>query len=294
MSLSMRAVVGTLSLINRVTSDAIPSPLPAIAQNVKPAELPGTMYDRYGAYYKRVERSDVVILDPENKNCANVLVYIHGGEYRKPLTLMHWGIVDRLMKSICASAFIPMYQLAPRYTAKDAYSVLDATFALALKTARETGGKIIIAGDCAGGGLAQGYVMSRRDRGLVLPDHVLLFYPWLDLTLSNSEINDIKDPVLKRSELIEAGRRWCGDWDIQDSRVSPIYGPVEKLPRTHIFQGKRDLMYPDVRNFANLAIGAGSPVTLTVSPNAFHGFMGTRYMPETRAAYREIGLQFAS
>lgn len=76
MSLSMRAVVGTLSLINRVTSDAIPSPLPAIAQNVKPAELPGTMYDRYGAYYKRVERSDVVILDPENKNCANVLVYI--------------------------------------------------------------------------------------------------------------------------------------------------------------------------------------------------------------------------
>lgn len=294
MSLSMRTVVGTLSLINRMTSEASRSPLQAVTRNLKPAELPAAMYDRYGAYFKRAHGADLVFLDPENEKCSNILIYIHGGEFRKPVTMMHWGMIDRLMKEICASAIVPMYQLAPLNTAKDAYSVLDATFAYALKAARETGGKIVIAGDCAGGGLAQAYVMSRRDRGLVLPDNVLLFYPWLDLTLSNPEIDGIIDPVLKRPSLIDAGRRWCGSWDVRDPRVSPVYGSVEGLPRTHIFQGKRDIMYPDVRNFANLAVGASSPLTLTVSPTGFHGFMGTKYMPETRAAYREIGLQFAT
>lgn len=294
MSLSMRTAVGALSLINRMTSDGSRNAVQTITHNAKPAELPATMYDRYGAYYRQVDDSRVVFLDPENEKCANVLVYIHGGEYKRPLTMMHWGIIDRLMKETCASALVPMYQLAPHHSAKDAYSLLDGAFAHALKSARETGGKIIVAGDCAGGGLAQAYVMSRRDRGLVLPDNVLLFYPWLDLTLSNPEIHGIKDPVLNRPSLIEAGRRWSGSWGVRDPRVSPIFGSVENLPKTHIYQGKRDIMYPDVRNFANLAVGAGSPVSLTLAPRAFHGYMGARLMPEARAAYREIGKQFAA
>lgn len=293
MSLSMRAVVGALAITHRHSSQNSPGSLEKIVKNNKSAELPAGMYERYGGYFRRVGQANIVHLDVEDSKHPNVLVYVHGGEYRKPMTYMHWSIVDRLIKSTQSSAVVPQYLLAPQHTAAEAYTVLDHTFAVAQKMARESGGKIIIAGDCAGGGLALAYMMNRRDRGLMLADSMLLFSPWLDVTLANPEIDAIKDPLLNRASLIQAGTAWAGAWSAQDPRISPIYGSTTDLPRTWIFQGMRDVMYPDVRKFSNLAVGAGMPLTLTVAPAAFHVYVGNKLLPESRWAFREIGKLFS-
>lgn len=292
MSLGMRGAVGVLSLMNRVQRQTTNKAqrLAVIKVNQKPADLPHSMYEKYGSYFRRVNGANVIHLDPESAKYPNVLIFVHGGAYKTPMTLMHWGIVDRLMKATSASALVPQYPLPPDHTASNTFAILDQVFAFAQQGTTRKGGKIIIAGDCAGGGIVQGYIMSRRDRDLITAPHVLLFSPWLDATLANPEINSIKDPLLNCEELRESGKLWAGAWGVKDPRVSPIYGTFENLPNTLIFQGKRDLMYPDVRQFASLAVGAGSPVKLTVAPSGFHTYVGTHYLPESRAAYKDISL----
>lgn len=262
------------------------------------AEIPQHLYEVCDTTLRKYRGARVMTLRRENRPLRHEVIYLHGGGFVVPLKGRHWGIVEKLMGALRARITLPLYGLAPQYSWKDAYPFLDQVFAQVLvqraqheKTVPEPARgktKIILAGDAAGGGLALAYAMDRRDRGLPLPDELLLFSPWLDLTLSQPETDTVQDPLLDKQHLLRAGQAWAADADPRDPRLSPYFGEAAGLPPVHIYQGGKDLMYPAVIGWSDRARAAGAEVRVTVYPDAFNGYTAVQRAPEVRKTFSDI------
>jgi acetyl esterase/lipase len=85
-----------------------------------------------------------------------------------------------------------------------------------------------------------------------MPAALLLFSPWLDLSLSGSDqrLLETRDPVLKIQFLRRAGKLWAGDLATDDPRVSPLFADHKDLPPTVVFSGSRDVLDSDALRLA--------------------------------------------
>ena len=129
--------------------------------------------------------------------------------------------------------------------------------------------------------------MQRRDAGARQVDGLVLYAPWVDVTMTNPRIEEVqrRDRVLRVPGLAWAGRAWAADLDPTDPRVSPLYGDPAGLPPMRIFQGDADIVGPDVIEFARKAARAGVDVRLRVEPDGFHVYvLGVPTIPEAVAA----------
>ena len=129
--------------------------------------------------------------------------------------------------------------------------------------------------------------MQRRDTGARQVDGLVLYAPWVDVTMTNPRIEEVqrRDRVLRVPGLAWAGRAWAADLDPTDPRVSPLYGDPAGLPPMRIFQGDADIVGPDVIEFARKAARAGVDVRLRVEPGGFHVYvLSVPTIPEARAA----------
>ena len=84
--------------------------------------------------------------------------------------------------------YVPDYPLAPDSNWKDTYTFMDELYCKVQE--RYADKKIVFMGDSAGGGLALGFAQKLRDNGKKLPNHIVLFSPWLDLSMGNHEIKE--------------------------------------------------------------------------------------------------------
>lgn len=208
------------------------------------------------------------------------VLYLHGGAYISPITGAHWKFIGGLADA-GAKVVVPLYPLAPRYTAADTYTFLYELYTTLI--ARST--SIAVAGDSAGGGLALGLSQTLPPH-LPQPDRLVLISPWLDASLTNPEIAEVehRDPWLSREGLIEAGLAWAGEWSTQDPRVSPIRASTASLPPTDVYIGDRDILHPDVRRYASTAAShRRHPITLVEQPGAIHVYPLTPTPEERRA-----------
>ncbi|MEU7295132.1 alpha/beta hydrolase fold domain-containing protein [Streptomyces exfoliatus] len=128
-----------------------------------------------------------------------------------------------------------------------------------------------------------------RDEGLRSPDGLLLFSPWLYVTMTNPGIAAVTelDPMLAPAGFVAAGRYWADGRSTTDPLISPVYDTLRDLPPTYIYQGGHDILLPDAEKFAAKARAAGTHVVLRVWPTAFHVFVGAGWMPEARQALRD-------
>ncbi len=78
-----------------------------------------------------------------------------------------------------------------------------------------------------GCGLSVAFCEYLAELGLNQPDKLILFSPWLDISMSNPKVADFEavDPMLSAYGLIEMGKCWAGDLDIKDYKVSPRGSP---------------------------------------------------------------------
>ena len=56
----------------------------------------------------------------------------------------------------------------------------------------------------------------------------------------------LKHPFLFADSLLPPGKRWAGDLDIHDPKVSPIYGDLTGIRNVTVFVGTDEIIYPDV------------------------------------------------
>lgn len=217
------------------------------------------------------------------RESGKVVVYLHGGSFFREISWWHWRFIARLVTA-GHRVEVPIYPLAPRYTYRDAHPYLLAVYREVVGECDP--GRVVLAGDSAGGTLALVLAQALPDAGLPTPARLILLSPCLDMRLSNPEIDRVQplDPWLARPGLLETARAWAGGDDLGLPALSPINGPLAALPATDLFVGTHDILYPDARLFAERA---GDTVRFIGSPGAFHVYP-LAPVPEARPAVRMI------
>ena len=279
MSLQMRVVHFCMGLVPPLLQSETATEQMAL-HAPQPAPMPARMRARFTA---TCDKGITRVFPKRGQRAGGALIYLHGGAYVYPMVAGQWGVVEGLIDRTGLPVIIPDYPIAPAHTATDAFDVVQPI----IDEAQAEFGRVILFGDSAGGGLALSLAMQRRDAGERQVDGLVLYAPWVDVTMTNPRIEEVqrRDRVLRVPGLAWAGRAWSADLDPADPRVSPLYGDPAGLPPMRIFQGDADIVGPDVIEFARKAARAGVDVRLRVEPGGFHVYvLGVPTIPEARAA----------
>ncbi|WP_175691750.1 alpha/beta hydrolase fold domain-containing protein [Burkholderia anthina] len=281
MSIVMKAATLALRLrAKTLASEA--STVKALASRPTDAPVPARLERVCDVERYDVDGMPVITLRPKQGPTPIHLLYLHGGAYVMPLVKPHWSIIGELIRRTGASVTVPLYALAPEHKAEETFPKVRRLFE---RLAKE-GNPVTIAGDSAGGGLSVSVALQLRDAGGPRPAALVLFAPWLDVTLTNPKIPKVepRDPMLSAVGAAWCGVQWAGKLSLGDPRISPLHDSLVDLPRTVIYHGGADILLPDAELFANKAQKAGSNVQLFVYPDAFHVFVGIPFLPESRMA----------
>ncbi len=243
------------------------------------APLPEKIERKYSAEHWEAAGQKCVTLHPKTGKGHQHILYFHGGGFAFPMFDMHWPFVARLVEVTGASVTVPLYNVIPEASYNDAETLADAAFA---KIAEEWDpAQIIASGDSAGGHMAIALANRAKAAGTPQPGKLVLFSPWLDLTLSDeaARVVEPKDFMLSIEPIRVMGELWAGGRDPKSPECSPLYADMDGLPPTQIFQGRHDLFVVDCRNFMARAVEVNAPVSLYEYAGAPHVFMvipGTR------------------
>ncbi len=190
--------------------------------------------------------------------------------------------------AVGASVTVPIYPLAPEHTYRAAFPELETVYRNVLRDHADEA--IVLCGDSAGGGLALAQAHHYRDLGLRPPDRLVLFSPWLDITMSNPDAVAIEphDALLGIPALVQCGRWWAGGDDPRSPLLSPIFGDLSGLPPIDVVHGTADLLIPDARKLKEKVSAAGGTIHLHEYPGAFHVFVSVPFLPEARDAFDHV------
>lgn len=223
------------------------------------------------------------VVTPRGSTPSTTVLYVHGGGFVSPIDPFHVRYAARIARSLGARVVLPDYPLAPEHTWRDSHD------ALADDAGRWAAhGRLVLAGDSAGGGLALGLAQTLRDRGGPQPDRLVLHAPWVDLTTSTPETfaMDAVDPWLFISKLEAYSLWWAGSVpDLGRHEVSPGLADLDGLPPALMFCGTRDLLMPGCRMLADRAAASDWRLTYLEAPDLIHVFGLLPGIPEARRAW---------
>jgi acetyl esterase/lipase len=224
--------------------------------------------------YQAVSGVDCYYLLPPDKEPRKRIIYLHGGAFTTGPVVCHWGMLSYVCEKTGISAVLVDYGLAPE---KPFPAGLNDVLAVckSLRAEGEDGGAIYLMGDSAGGGLALSAVLALRDLGRQLPEKLVLLSPWLDLTLSNPEIESVRgyDQLLEKEGLLEAAGLYASGRDPAHYLLSPVNGDPFGLPPTLLEIGSHDILVCDCRRFRDKARSAGVSIVYLEWDGMFHDWM---------------------
>ncbi|MEG0962896.1 MAG: alpha/beta hydrolase [Lachnospiraceae bacterium] len=232
----------------------------------------------------------------ENPRTDYVILQLHGGGYIGGMRNAyrsfagHYCGVSKGMNVLTID-----YRVAPEHPYPAA---LEDAFA-AYNWLKQTGWhsrQIILAGDSAGGGLALALCMYLKDQEKKLPGGVILMSPWTDLTASGPSYEDNyeQDPLFGNTrDSLLYNHDYIGINNPQNPYISPMFGSYWGFPPMLIQVGSVEMLLSDSVGVAYKAKKQGVSVRLHVYEGMFHVFqMGMKMMPESKAAWTEIGRYF--
>ena len=245
-------------------------------------EMPDVKFPRPLEEY-RVGGMQVFEADAED-DTKPVMLYIHGGAYCHNFTKHHWNAMAEWAKETGCGIVAPNYPLLPLHTATEAHPLMMQLYISLLE--RFDAGRIVIAGDSAGGGFSLALAQEIRDAALPIPAHLFLIAPWVDMMGGDASIQKY-DNWLMVDTLPRFGQDWAEGLDIQDPMVSPLYGDMHGLPPTDLYAGTWDVLYTDVFKTFEKMEAAGMVVRLHVGDKMPHVYP-ILPCPEGKAARMEI------
>jgi acetyl esterase/lipase len=199
------------------------------------------------------------------------VLYLHGGGYVIGSCNTHRAMASHLATRTGLAVLVVDYRLAPEHPYPAA--VDDALTAYEWLLAEGfAAGRIVIAGDSAGGGLTLATLVALRDRGRPLPALGVPISPWTDLTLSGESMTTMaeRDPMVTRRGLQRMADWYAGEAEPNAPLVSPLFADPAGLPPLLVHVGDVEILRDDAVRFADRAREAGVDVTLEVWPEMIH------------------------
>jgi acetyl esterase/lipase len=185
---------------------------------------------------------------PEDAVAGAAILYFHGGAYVVGSARAYQHFVGQVAARAKAVAFVPEYSLAPEHPFPAAVDDAQACY----RGLVEKGfGKIALAGDSAGGGLAlvllSLLVAKARDVSALRPAGAAVLSAWTDLALSgmSMETRAEADPLLTKESLASTARLYLSGHDPHDPLASPLYGDLAGLPPIRMHVGEDEVLLDD-------------------------------------------------
>src|SRR5207245_11051547 len=170
-------------------------------------------------------------LTPPGVRTDAVVLYLHGGGYVIGSPRSHRHLAAAIARSAGARALSLDYRLAPEHPVPAARD--DAVAAYQWRLGQGIApGRVVLAGDSAGGGLTVATLIALRERGLPRPAAGVCISPWVDLACGGTSYatKAATDPIVTRDGVAELARAYLGNGDPKTPLASPLYADLQQLP----------------------------------------------------------------
>ena len=236
-----------------------------------------------------------------NENAKNMIMYIHGGAFVNEINYQHYLFCFLLSKKLDAYVIAPIYPLAPKHTFEETFEIITDLYESLIEKNRFNNAfdsdnelmnkRITFMGDSAGGGFVLSFCQHLKTIDLPQPDNIIVFSPWVDISMSNPPYDNESDPILGEIGLREIGKAWAGNEDTQDYRVSPLFGNNSNLAKILIFVGDNEIFYKDVLKYYENLKEDNVDARLVVGIGMFHIYP-LFPCPEAWDAFKELKKEF--
>lgn len=231
------------------------------------------------------------VIEPTDTVGGRGVLYLHGGGYVVGSAKSHVKLAAWVGEAVRAKVWLPEYRLAPEQTYPSALQDAVLVYSALLAEGQDAR-QLILAGDSAGGGLAMATAAAIRDTGLPLPGGIVLFSPWVDLSLSGESLRTHagRDAMLTLDWL-----RWCaeayrGPAKATDPSCSPLFARLEGLPPLLIHVGSEEVLLDDASRLAERARAAGVHVEHSCFGGVGHVFqLHAGMLKEADQSLRQVG-----
>lgn len=218
------------------------------------------------------------------------VLFLHGGAFLFCGPATHRHVCSRLAETVGVPVYSVRYRQLPE--AGVGTSVHDA-YAAYRALAEQIGdaGRIVVAGDSAGGFLAAKICELAERDGLRRPSAFVGYSPQLSLDSDRHDPQLLKyDAYQPLSAVRRAKARWLrGDIALRGLRT-PIDAPAVAFPPTFLTVAERELLEPDILAFTDRLYQAGVPVETHRWRRQVHAFpVLDRLLPESREAIAATG-----
>lgn len=239
------------------------------------------------------EHCNMELLSSRQGRQSGVILQLHGGGYYGRLHNTYRdmaALYNEISKGL--DVLSVDYRVAPEYPFPAALEDAVAAYRWILANGYDTG-KVFVAGDSAGGGLALALCLYLRDRGMPMPRGIITMSAWTDLTKSGDSYQenfDI-DPMFGGStDTLVYKEGYFGELDPEYPYISPVNGSYHGFPPMLMQVGEYEMLLSDTVEVARKAREAGVTVKEHIYNGMFHVFqMGFLLYPEAREAWVEAG-----
>lgn len=227
-------------------------------------------------------------IDPHHRKEGHTVLYLHGGGYVSCSAASHSKLAAWVGYATGSRVYLPEYRMAPEHVYPIARNDAVAVYRELLKQGQDPS-KLIIAGDSAGGGLSLATAIAIRDQGLPLPAALVLYSPWVDLSLSGDSVisNASKDAMLKPDWVRWCADRYRGAMPADHPCCSPLFADLKGLPPVLIHAGSDDILMSDSTRLAQALKEAGVAHEFTLFEGVGHVFQFlTAVLPDADRSIR--------
>ena len=220
-----------------------------------------------------------------------VVLFFHGGGYVIGSVRTHRVMMARLSRAAGCRVLGLDYRLAPESSFPAPVEDALAAYRWLLASGTEPG-KIVVAGDSAGGGLMAASLVAMRYVGEPMPAAGIGISSWTDLEASGESFtkNAEVDPVVSADLLLGIAKTYLAGKNPQAPLASPLHADLRGLPPLLLQVGSIETMLDDTTVFAQRAKDAGVEVELEVWPDMPHVWpLFAPILPEGQDAIQHMG-----
>ena len=233
--------------------------------------LPGDVRTEAGA----LGDVPVVTIAVDGTTPRGTILYFHGGAFALGSAALSAGLASELARRSGARAVSVDFALAPEHPYPAALHDAVAAYQALLDDGIPAD-NIVLAGESSGGGLALATTLTIMSKALPRPAAIYVASPWADLTTTGASMStkaDV-DPSVTPDGLRRRARDYAADHDLADGRLSPVFADLTGFPPLLIQVGGNEVLLDDATRLATRAAADGVPVTLEVTPEVPHVFVG--------------------
>ena len=202
---------------------------------------------------------------PSKGEDRGFVFYVHGGSFVCEKSPRVTRMIAKLAAAAGARVFSPDYRLAPEHPCPAA--IEDVVAAWDWLAATYPDEPVIAVAESSGAAILLAALCQVRDQGGRLPDGVLLFSPWLDLSLQSWSVTAASlagSTPYSMASLGVMSRLYLQGRPATDPVASPLFGDLSGLPPILVHASQTDIVFDDAKRLADAVEAAGGELTLRV------------------------------